>query len=115
MKITDYQVEELINQCINFVETSKIGFFKVTKMKKNYGLCRWIDILLDYRRDLPSTSFHEIIHALYPDWSETKVKYAEKRVINQIDTYRLAYFLKILHDKIFKYEKRKLTEKVENF
>jgi hypothetical protein len=86
-------------------------FFNLRKMNGTVGLCYWTDIELDYRRDIIPTAFHELFHFLYPDWSESEVKYAESRIINVCSSLEIAEFLKRLADKIYKNEIQKLTPK----
>ena len=46
---------------------------------------------------------------MYPDWSESQVKYAESRMINYCTPVEIATFLKHLANKIYKAEMIKLT------
>jgi hypothetical protein len=87
-------VEKLSDQdCINlFVEIIKTinkmpkGFIVLKKLKTLHGTCVFDDDLIeiDYRKEFILTLIHEVIHYLNPNWTETMVLYAEKRVINVI-------------------------------
>jgi hypothetical protein len=64
--------------------------------------------------ELLTTAYHECIHYLFPDWSETQVLYTEKRVINGVTQLENAAFLKHLSFKIYKSEiQRNFLEKIE--
>ena len=43
-----------------------------------------VEIDLDYRRSLLPALLHEVIHHIYPKWSETKVLSYESRIINSL-------------------------------
>jgi hypothetical protein len=62
---------------------------------------------IDYRRELLSTAYHECVHYLFPNYSETMVKYVESRIVNVCNTLDLAYFLKLLSNKLYKSELQK--------
>ena len=106
-KLTKKQIEEIHDKCVNLVKRKPADFFQFRKMKASVGLCNWTDIELDYRRDLLSTAYHECVHYLYPDYSESMVKYIESRIVNVCNPLDLAYFLKILSNKLYKSELQK--------
>jgi hypothetical protein len=109
MKLSVKEVKELYEKTLNLVKTKPPEFFNLRKMNGTVGLCYWSDIELDYRRDIISTAFHELIHYLFPDWTETDVIYAESRIINVCSSLEIAVFMKHLSDKIYKNEIQKLT------
>lgn len=105
--LTKKQVYEIHEKCVNLVKRQPAEFFSFRKMRSCVGLCNWTDIELDYRRDLLSTAYHECVHYLYPDYSESMVKYIESRIVNVCNPLDLAYFLKILSNKLYKSELQK--------
>jgi hypothetical protein len=74
------------------------------------------DVLeIDHRRDILRTAYHECVHYLYPDWSETQVLYAESRLINSLSILDITKFLKYLAIKLYKGELiKKFTKKKKN-
>lgn len=77
-------------------------------MRKYEGSCNWTDIEIDPRTNLLSTAYHECVHYLYPDWSETQVLYTESRLINSLSVLDIAFFLKHLATKLYKGEVQKV-------
>jgi hypothetical protein len=110
-QLTRKQVYEIHEKCVNLVKRKPAEFFSFRKMKASVGLCNWTDIELDYRRDLLSTAYHECVHYLFPDYSESMVKYTESRIVNVCSSLDLAYFLKILSNKLYKSELQKQLSK----
>jgi len=85
----------LFNQIIYFIKSSEDKFFKLKKLRGAMGYCMWENgIFLDYRNELVPTLIHECIHYLNPDWCESQVLYAEKRVINSITSEQVIKLLK---------------------
>jgi hypothetical protein len=109
IKLTKSDLQNLYKKALNLVRTKPAEFFNLRKMRGTVGLCYFTDIELDYRRDIVPTAFHELFHYLYPDWSESQVKYAESRMINHCTPVEIATFLKHLANKIYKAEMIKLT------
>ena len=102
-KLNKKQVAEIYKKCLNLIRRKPSDFLVFKKL----GICGWClyeqDILLiDHRKDLLRTAYHECIHYLYPEWSETMVIYAESRVINQSTILDNARFLKYLSVKVYK-------------
>lgn len=86
-KISNLECIKLYKKIINLICKSDIGFFKLKKLKGVMGYCEWEDgIIIDYRKELVPTIIHECIHYLNPSWSETRVLYVEKRIVNCIST-----------------------------
>lgn len=110
-KLSKKQIYEIHEKCVNLVKRKPAEFFSFRKMRASVGLCNWTDIELDYRRDLLSTAYHECVHYLFPDYSESMVKYTESRIVNVCDSLDLAYFLKILSNKLYKSELQKRLSK----
>jgi hypothetical protein len=106
-KLTKKQIEEIHEKCVKLVKRKPAEFFKLKKMNKFEGSCNWTDLELDYRRELLSTAYHECVHYLFPDYSESMVKYIESRIVNVCEPLDLAYFLKILSNKLYKSELQK--------
>jgi hypothetical protein len=109
MKLSREDLENLYSRILTLVKTKPPEFFNLRKMRGTVGLCYWTDIELDYRRDIVPTAFHELIHYLHPEWSESFVRYAESRIINYCTPLQVAKFLKFLADKIYKAELFKET------
>lgn len=98
-KLTNEESIFLYEKIIACIKKQKKGFFVFKKLKGVHGYCEWEDgILLDYRKDLIPTIIHECIHFLEPEWAESRVLYAEKRVVNTITEDEviklLMYFVK---------------------
>lgn len=98
-KLTNEESFFLYEKIIACIKSQKKGFFVFKKLKGVHGYCEWEDgILLDYRKDLIPTIIHECIHYLEPEWAESRVLYAEKRVVNIISEDEvvklLMYFVK---------------------
>ena len=103
-KLTKKDLAELYDKLIKLVKNKPPEFFNLRKMRGTVGLCYFSDIELDYRRDIVPTAIHELFHYMYPDWSESMVKYAESRMINFCTPVEIATFLKYLANKIYKAE-----------
>ena len=101
VKITKKESLELFERVINMIKKQKRGFFYFKKLKGVHGYCEWEDgIILDYIKDLIPTIIHECIHLLEPDWCESKVAYAEKRIINTITEDDVVMLLMIFIKKL---------------
>ena len=111
MKLSKEQVKNLYAETLKLVQKKPPEFFNLRKMHGTVGLCYWTDIELDYRRDIIPTAFHELLHYLYPKWSESSIKYAESRIINVCSPLEIATFMKHLATKIYKGEMQKLILK----
>jgi len=99
--------EKLINECIDLVKKKNSDFFVLKKLKGVMGFCYWDWIELDPRKDFLPTAIHECLHFLHPDWSETMIRYAESRIMNQVEFFKLMEFISILSSKLYKKEKNK--------
>jgi len=106
-KLSKTKIQNIYKKCLNLVRRKPPEFFNFRKMKKYEGSCNWTDIEIDHRRELLSTAYHECVHYLYPDYSESMVRYIEKRLVNVCTELDMAYFLKILSAKLYKSELRK--------
>lgn len=107
MRFTKKQLNQIYKECVSLVKKQKPDFFVFRKMKGLAGLCYDDRLEFDYRKDIIPTMLHECIHYIYPDWSETKVLIAEKRLINHLSCLEIAEFLKILSNKIYRSEIKK--------
>lgn len=103
--------EILIKKCINLVKTQSLDFFVLKKLKGVMGYCYWDWIELDPRKEFLSTAIHECLHYIHPDWSESMVKYAESRIMNQVEYLKLMEFISSLSTKLYIKEKRKKRNK----
>lgn len=106
-KLTKRQLNQIHNRCLNLIRRKPAEFFIFKKMKKYEGSCNWTDIEIDPRTNLISTAYHECVHYLYPDWSETQVLYAESRLVNSLSVLDITKFLKYLAIKIYQGELKK--------
>ena len=110
-KLSDIQIQNIYKKCLNLVKRKPPEFFNFKKMRGSEGLCNWTDIEIDHRRELLSTACHECVHYLYPDYSESMVRYIEKRLVNVCTELDMAYLLKILASKLYISELRKHVSK----
>jgi hypothetical protein len=102
--LTSKECEKLLQECIKLVKKADSKFFILRKLKGVMGLCYWDWIELDPRKDFLPTSIHECLHFLYPDWSETYIRYAESRIMNQASFLKLMEFISCLSLKLYKKE-----------
>ncbi len=108
-KLGKVQIQKLYDRCLSLVRRKPPEFFLFKKMRKWNGSCNWTDIELDPRRDFISTAYHECIHYVEPDWSETQVLYAESRMRNALSYLDQAKFLKNISIKLYKSERQRQT------
>jgi hypothetical protein len=106
-KLSKIKIQNIYKKCLNLVKKKPAEFFNFKKMRGSEGLCNWTDIEIDYRRELLSTAYHECVHYLYPNYSESMVRYIEKRLVNVCSELDMAYFLKLLSSKLYKSELQK--------
>lgn len=102
-RLTKQGVKDVYNRCLSLVRRKSPEFFIFKKLK----ICGWClydqdAVVIDYRKDMLRTAYHELIHYLYPEWSETQVLYAESRVVNYMSVLDNARFLKFLSVKTYK-------------
>jgi hypothetical protein len=109
-RLTKIQLKRIHEKCLNLLRRKPPTFFIFRKLKGYYGQCDYEkDVVeIDPRRDIVGTTYHECIHYIYPDWSETQVLYAESRVVNTMPILELIKFLKILSTKLYQNEIRKV-------
>ena len=102
LKLQQEHITQIYKKCLSLLKRKHSGFI-VFKKLQCYGWCKWDEDVLevDPRKDLLRTAYHECIHYLYPDWSETQVIYAESRLINQCSILENIKFLKILTEKVY--------------
>ena len=104
IKLSREEVKLLYFKALDLVKTKPPEFFNLRKMRGTVGLCYFTDIELDYRRDIIGTAFHELFHYIHPTWNETRIRYAESRIMNVCSTLEIAIFMKHLAIKIYKSE-----------
>lgn len=100
-KLSKNDIKEVYRSCLRLVKRKPPEFFVLRKMRGAHGYCNWTDIEINPNGEFLATAYHECIHFLYPDWSETMVLYAESRVINNVSSFDNARFLKYITDKIY--------------
>ena len=100
--LTKSHITKIYKKCLNLLKDKPNGFIMFKKLSC-YGWCKWDEDVLeiDHRKDLLRTAYHECVHYLYPDWSETQVIYTESRLINQCSIIENIKFLKILTEKVY--------------
>jgi hypothetical protein len=101
-RLTKKDVKNVYNRCLSLVRRKPAEFFIFKKLK----ICGWClydedAVVIDHRKDMLRTAYHELIHYLYPDWSESRVIYAESRVVNGVSILDNARFLKMLSVKTY--------------
>jgi hypothetical protein len=101
-RLTKKDVQNVYNRCLSLVRRKPAEFFIFKKLK----ICGWClydedAVVIDHRKDMLRTAYHELIHYLYPDWSETQVIYAESRIVNGVSILDNARFLKMLSIKTY--------------
>jgi hypothetical protein len=114
--LTKNECEKLLQQCIRLVKKKESNFFVLRKLRGVMGLCYWDWIELDPRKEFLPTAIHECLHFLYPDWSETYIRYAESRIMNQSSFLKLMEFISNLSLKLYKkeYNRKKSIRKKKN-
>lgn len=112
-KISKEKLLAIYKQCLNLVRRKPPEFFLFKKMRCYQGSCDYNSETLefDHRKEFIRTAYHECVHYLYPDWSETKVLYIESRLINSISILDTANFLKYISIKLYKSELQKQLQK----
>jgi len=105
-KLTKEQLADIHNKCLNLVKRKPPEFFLFKKMRCYQGTCDYNSETLefDHRKEFIRTAYHECVHYLYPDWSETQVLYTESRLINSLSVLDITKFLKYLAIKLYKGE-----------
>ena len=113
-KLTKNDVRHVYRRCLYLARVKPPEFFNLRRLNGVHGLCNWTDLVFATRGEILATAYHECIHYIYPDWSETMVLYAESRVINNVTLFDNARFLKCITDKLYKtalYENLSLKRK----
>jgi hypothetical protein len=94
-------MQHLINKIIKFLKSKPSSFFQFKKIHgRTTGFFKGDHIELDFRKDLVQSTIHECLHAINPDWSETKVIKLEKAIVKEITNIQVATILQILARKI---------------
>ena len=118
-KYTKEDLSFFHKKCVNLIKR-KPPEFMVFKKLKIFGWCLYEEdtLLVDHRKSPIRTAYHECLHYLYPDWSETKVMRVESRMINKLTMLEIAQFMKHLSAKLYKHElskslirKRKISKR----
>jgi hypothetical protein len=102
-KLNEKDTKCLYEKCLKLVKRKPPEFFVFKKMKCQ-GTCDGVVLEFDYRKELVRTAFHECVHYLHPEWSETMVLYAESRLVNLCTAFEVATFLKYFILKLYKSE-----------
>jgi len=109
-RLTKKQLSLYHTRCVNLIRR-KPPEFMVFKKLGIYGWCLYDEdiLIVDPRKSPIRTAYHECLHYLYPDWSETKVLRVESRMINKLTMLEIAQFMKYVSIKLYKNE---LTKKI---
>jgi hypothetical protein len=101
-KLSAKDIKHVYERCLSLVRR-KPPEFVVFKKLKICGWCLYEDdaVVIDHRKDMLRTAYHECIHYLFPEWSETQVMYAESRVVNRVSILDNVRFLKLLAAKAY--------------
>lgn len=92
-KLTADDCIKLYNRILRVIKNPEVNFY-IKKLKGVMGYCEWSSgITIDYRKEFISTLIHECLHYIEPQWNETKILYAEKRVINAITSEQIIKLL----------------------
>jgi hypothetical protein len=102
-KLNKNDIKILYRRCLQLIRNTPPDFINLRRLRGAHGYCNWTDIDLNPRGELLATAYHECIHYLCPEWSETMVLYAESRIINNVSLFDNAKFLKQITDKIYKF------------
>jgi hypothetical protein len=102
-RLTKKDVKNIYSRCLSLVRRKPAEFFIFKKLK----ICGWClydedAVVIDHRKDMLRTAYHEIVHYLFPEWSESQVVYAESRIVNGVTILDNARFLKHLSMKAYK-------------
>ena len=68
----------------------------VKKMNGLTGLAEHKIVTLDHRKDLLPTFIHEMLHVIYPTWSETKVLKHEDQIVNKLSKVQVRRLLGLI-------------------
>jgi hypothetical protein len=106
--MTKKKLSDLNKKCINLIRR-KPPEFLVFKKLGIYGWCLYEKdmLLVDHRKSPIRTAYHECLHYLYPEWSETKVLSVESKMINRLTMLEIATFMKYISIKLYKSELNK--------
>jgi hypothetical protein len=109
-RLTKKQLSLYHTRCVNLIRR-KPPEFMVFKKLNFFGWCLYDEdiLIVDPRKSPIRTAYHECLHYLYPDWSETKVLRVESRMINKLTMLEIAQFMKYVSIKLYKNE---LTKKI---
>lgn len=111
MKKSDHQVKKLYKKCLKWIEDSPKKRFNFRKSWKFQGMCDWDKIWVDPRQEMGRTIFHEIIHFIYPDYTEAQVMYLESRIMNTCSHLELSHVFSKFFKKLHKNEAKKSKKK----
>lgn len=114
--MTKKKLLELNKKCINLIRRKPYDFL-VFKKIRYFGWCYDASfgdqeqLIVDHRKSPIRTAYHECLHYLYPDWSETKVLTVESKMINRLPMLDIATFMKYVAIKMYKSELSKKLKK----
>ena len=101
-KLNNEETLDLFSEVLKTIHKMPKGFLVLKKLKTVHGWCHEEDdyVEIDYRKEFILTVIHEVIHYIQPNWSESMVMYAEKRIINTITVDDVVYLLKAIVRKL---------------
>jgi hypothetical protein len=109
-KLGKIKIKRLYDRCLNLARRKPAEFFMLKKMRGAHGYCNWSELEFNPSGELLATAYHECIHFIEPEWCETQVLYAEKRIINNLSFLEHARFLKYIAMKLYKSELQRHAE-----
>jgi hypothetical protein len=111
-KMTKKKLSDLNKRCINLIRR-KPPEFLVFKKLGIFGWCLYDEdvLLVDHRKSPIRTAYHECLHYLYPEWSETTVLRVESKMINKLSMLEIAQFMKYISIKLYKAELSKTLKR----
>jgi hypothetical protein len=104
-RLTKKKLSMYHTRCVNLIRR-KPSDFLVFKKLGIFGWCLYDEdvLLVDHRKSPIRTAYHECLHYLYPEWSETKVLRVESKMINKLSMLEIAQFMKYVSIKLYKSE-----------
>jgi Fe-S cluster biosynthesis and repair protein YggX len=103
-KLNKKDVQDLYARCMRHIKKTPHDLIRYRRLRGVHGYYNWHtdnSLEFDYRGQLGRTLFHEVIHAVFPEWCETQVVYAESRIINTCAPIDIAKFIKVITEKLY--------------
>jgi hypothetical protein len=117
-RLTKKKLSLIHKRCVNLIRRKPCEFV-VFKKLRYFGWCydssygEDEQLVIDHRKSPIRTAYHECLHYLYPEWSETKVLTVESKMINRLSMLEIAQFMKYISIKLYKNELLKKIQKTK--